>query len=201
MEGDAHPETYERILEGALHALARRTPSGISMTDVANSADVSRGTVYRYFSDKESLLLALADYERRRYEASLRAALTGTAPGPERAVTLVEHTLAYFESHPSLGQLLDIEPEFVLENLQARLPAVQAAAEEFLGPMLTDLAVVRSGLVTTDQLSDLLVRLLLSIFLLPGPDAQGVTIALQDLVGVLITPTGASKTARRRRLG
>lgn len=188
MEVEPHPGTIERILEAALHALARRTPSGISMTDVATRAGVSRGTVYRYFRDKESLLRAVADYERRRYETSLRAALDDVAPGPGQVMRLIEHTLAYFDTHPSLGQLLEIEPGFVLENLQTRLPALQATAAEFLTPVLAELAVVRSGLVTPAQLSNLLLRLLLSVFLLPGSDAHSVIVALEDLVGVLVTP-------------
>jgi AcrR family transcriptional regulator len=169
MEVEPHPGTMERILEASLHALARRTPSGISMTDVAAQAGVSRGTVYRYFRDKECLLRAVADYERRRYETSVRAALEDVTPGPQQVIRLIDHTLAYFETHPSLGQLLEIEPGFVLENLRSQLPALQVTAEEFLAPVLADLAVVRSGMVTPAQLS--------------------VTVALEDLVGVLVTPT------------
>lgn len=193
------PETYETILEGALHALARRRPSGISMTDVAASAGVARGTVYRYFHDKRSLLVALAEYERHRYDRSLQTALADTDPGVERIVTLVDHTLSYFETHPSLNQLLDTEPGFVLDNLCARLPALQATAAELLGPALANSPLVRQGTVTARQLSDLLIRLLLSLFLLPTPDAAAVTQSIDDLIDALM-PEELDRRSRMPRL-
>lgn len=182
----------ERILEGALHALARRTPSGISMTDVADSAGVSRGTLYRYFPDKASLLRALTEYERERYENSLRAQLHDVAPGPQRVLLLIDHTLTYFAAHPSLGYLLDVEPEFVLENLRARLPSMQAATEELLAPAMDDLAMVRDGRVTTAQFSALLLRLLLSTFLLPDHEPEALTSALRELMQEVASPSDAA---------
>ena len=188
VRAEGRAELEERILEGALHALARRTPSGISITDVAASAGVSRGTVYKYFSDKTSLLVALTDYERRRYDASLRAALAGRSAGRDQIAAVVDHTLAYFREHPSLQRLLEIEPAFVLENLRNRLPALTATASEFLAPLLAETTVVRRGAVTPEQLSDLLLRVLLSMFLLPGTDDARLGRAIDDLVDLLVPP-------------
>lgn len=178
--------TYERILEGALHALARPRPSGISMTEVARRAGVARGTVYRHFEDKHSLLVALAEYERRRFDGSLRAAVRDVPPGPQRIVTLVEFTRSYFDDHPSLGQLLEIEPSFVLDNLRARLPVLEDTAAEFLGPIVAEAPLVQRGVLSGRQLSDLLIRLLLSLFLLPASDAEGVARAIHGLVEELV---------------
>lgn len=184
----------DRILEGALHALTRRIPSGISITDVALSAKVSRGTVYKYFSDKESLLAALADYERRRYDASLRKALADCPPGAERIMALIDHTVSYFRTHPSLQLLLDIEPGFVLDNLRHRLPAMIATASEFLAPMLTETAGVEPGVATPERLSHLLVRVLLSIFLLPGTDDDQLSLALAEFIDLLVSPHNHPRT-------
>ena len=56
----------DAILEAAAGVLARS--DGASMGDVAAAAEISRGTLYRYFPNRESLLLALeaaADEEAR----------------------------------------------------------------------------------------------------------------------------------------
>lgn len=47
----------DEILEAAAGVLARS--DGASMGDVAVAAEISRGTLYRYFPNRESLLLAL----------------------------------------------------------------------------------------------------------------------------------------------
>src|SRR5438477_11134934 len=46
-----------RVLDAALRLAAEGGFDGVQMRDVAAAADVALGTVYRYFSSKERLLL------------------------------------------------------------------------------------------------------------------------------------------------
>jgi AcrR family transcriptional regulator len=55
--------TRERILDGAVQAVALHGLSKLGMSDVSRSAGVARGTVYRYFASRDELLNALAARE------------------------------------------------------------------------------------------------------------------------------------------
>ena len=51
----------EGILVAALHLLAEHGSGGMSMSSLANAAGISRATLYRYFSDLDSVLLGIAE--------------------------------------------------------------------------------------------------------------------------------------------
>lgn len=56
----------DRILEASLGVISRQGFHRTSISDIAAGAQVSRATVYQYFSDKRDLLVALADRVARR---------------------------------------------------------------------------------------------------------------------------------------
>ena len=54
MAAELNLRTRERILDGAMAAIARHGLSKLGMSDVSHSAGVSRGTLYRYFPSREA---------------------------------------------------------------------------------------------------------------------------------------------------
>ncbi len=52
-------DTSDVIVEGAMRALARHGTSRLSMTDIYRESQVSRGTLYRYFANREAVLDAV----------------------------------------------------------------------------------------------------------------------------------------------
>lgn len=140
----------------------------MTMTDVSESAGVSRGTLYRYFPGKGHLVDALARYEQLRFEAGLADAISAAAHGPERVRAVVDFAIAYLRDHPALGRMLESEPGFVLDYLCRQLPSLHRAALRKIGPQLEQSCPVESGLATVEQLVDLLVRLLVANFVAPS---------------------------------
>ena len=51
-----------KILSGALDAIAERGVRRLSMSDIIEASGVSRGTLYRYFSSKDDVLAAVAEF-------------------------------------------------------------------------------------------------------------------------------------------
>jgi AcrR family transcriptional regulator len=175
-------DTEARILEGALTAIGRLGVRKVGMQDVSDQARVSRGTVYRYFSTKEELLGALVRYERLRYERGLELAIRDHDAGAPRVTAMVEYAFRYFDEHPVIGHLFEAEPAFVLDYVRDQLPRLQTSLVASLAPDLGAAAFVRTGLMTVEQFAELLIRVLLSMFVVPADDAGGVRDALCAVV-------------------
>ena len=61
------PSVHGRILEAADACFNRYGPAKTSMADVAAAARISRGTVYRYFKDRDELIAAYVDWTGDRF--------------------------------------------------------------------------------------------------------------------------------------
>lgn len=92
--------TWEAIVEAAAQILERGGPEALTTNLVAERAGVSIGTLYQYFSDKRSLLLAAA---RRDLAAN-------AAPLPKRQRALVQALIAMLEHIGRLGGGAPVAP-------------------------------------------------------------------------------------------
>lgn len=71
----------ERILCAAAHLISERGIDAVSMDDVAASACVGKGTLYRRFGDRAALLRALVDEPERRFQDALLRGEPPLGPG------------------------------------------------------------------------------------------------------------------------
>jgi AcrR family transcriptional regulator len=53
-------DTEAKILKAALHLFAQRGYSGTTTKDLAQSAGVAEGTLFRHFENKKAILVAVA---------------------------------------------------------------------------------------------------------------------------------------------
>jgi AcrR family transcriptional regulator len=166
------PATRDRILEAALAAMGRVGPRRLTMSDVSDRAGLSRGTVYRYFPTKEDLLAVLAEWEQNRFQDGLRQALAGPPAEKVSLETVAEYIITYLREHPALTLMIDVEPEFVLIFLRRQLPIFHRITKELLEPVMRNVRPVQEGWVTADELDELLLRVVLSVFLVPGGDSN-----------------------------
>jgi AcrR family transcriptional regulator len=203
MTGELLPETRDRILEGALLALGRVGLRRLTMADVASAAALSRGTVYRYFPSKEDLLAVLAAYERDRFSDGLRRSLAeeqGERPGIE---ALAEYIMKYLREHPALTLMIDTEPAFVLGFFRRQLPVFHRIADDLLGAPMEQAQPVRDGRISVAELNELLLRVVLSVFLVPGESGatagvlEGVLDSIVRLAEAPPARRGAASRSRR----
>lgn len=82
----ADPDKRRQILDGANHVFAARGFDAASMNDIAAAANVSKGTLYVYFEDKEHLFVALIEREREAQKRGAFEALNHD-PDPVRALS------------------------------------------------------------------------------------------------------------------
>lgn len=185
------PATRERILDGAVRAVARHGLAKLAMGDVSRSAGVSRGTLYRYFATREALLDALAQREAERFLERVLAALRAAPEGEPRLRVALELATRHVREHPALQRLLESDPAEVLESIRARFPEIRAALAGPLAPLLESTYAVQSGAVSAARLVDWMTRFLVSLYLLPDPEPEA---NVRSLTAVFRLLAGAPET-------
>ncbi|WP_052666467.1 TetR family transcriptional regulator [Nitriliruptor alkaliphilus] len=99
-------ERRERILDAAQQLASRGGFDGVQMRTVADKADVALGTLYRYFSSKVHLLVAL---QHDRALAMVERVAKHPPPGDdpiERATTVLLRSTRALQRDPSLTEAL-----------------------------------------------------------------------------------------------
>ena len=102
----------ERILCAAARLIALKGIDGMSMDDVAAEAGVGKGTLYRRFGDRSSLLRALISEPEQAFQDALirgPAPLGPGAPPAERLHAFGEGLLGFLDGHAiyvQAGELL-----------------------------------------------------------------------------------------------
>jgi TetR/AcrR family transcriptional regulator, cholesterol catabolism regulator len=93
----------QRVIQAALQLASHGGYDAVQMRDVAATADVALGTIYRYFSSKDHLLAAamvewVDDLERRVAQRPPQGSTTA-----ERVLDVLRRALRAMEREPRLG--------------------------------------------------------------------------------------------------
>jgi AcrR family transcriptional regulator len=123
-----------RIFEGTLAALSRRGAKQLSMTDVCEAAGISRATLYRYFAKKDELLAALGEHVTNNFVLGVKEA-AATEQAPQEKLRAVLRFMTSFTREVKSDRILEVEPGFVIESLQAQFPRHLAALSAALDPV------------------------------------------------------------------
>lgn len=127
-----HGNLRESLIDAALDVVERLGHQAVSLRELAQALEVSRGAPYRHFADREALLKAVAV---RGFEQLLQAQadIAQAQPDKHRRVADAGRSfLAFTEAHPRLfmlmfdSTLLDQAPEDdeLAASLQANYQAV-----------------------------------------------------------------------------
>jgi TetR/AcrR family fatty acid metabolism transcriptional regulator len=100
------PEQADKILAVAGRLFATHRFHEARMEDIAAAAGVGKGTVYRYFKDKDELYLTLLARAGEQMSCRLREAVGGTQEPRARLVDVAACYLTYFDEHPHLFDLI-----------------------------------------------------------------------------------------------
>jgi AcrR family transcriptional regulator len=162
--------TRDRILDGALKAIATHGLADLAMRDVGAASGVARGTVYRHFANREALLAELARREGVRFMERWRTHLAGVPAGAERLRAAMEYPLGFAARHPVLARLVESDPDYVLRAIREHYAAIRTTLEQLVGPVLGEMSMVKDGVLPPGQAVDWFVRVMLSTFLIPPED-------------------------------
>jgi AcrR family transcriptional regulator len=169
--------TEERILTAALALISRRGVRRLCMQEISEAAGVSRGTLYRYFPSKDHVLTAAADFDEERFGAGLDLALATVSDG-ERLAAFLSYVFDFVRTNPARS-LFETEPGFVLGYLLDRVPNLRHELVIRLGSEIDAMPVVVDGRLTREAVVDLIVRLVVSSWIVPETDDGALGHALE----------------------
>ncbi len=130
--------TRERILHTALDLFLRKGLEQTTIAEIAEAADVARGTFFNYFPTKEAIFNYLGRHLLERMVASLPPPGTERRPAKERLVEFFLPACAWHAANPALSRFA--------YQVFVRDSAVLEAEESNLGPLFEMLAaLVRDG--------------------------------------------------------
>jgi AcrR family transcriptional regulator len=99
------PSQAEKILVAATRLFAMHRFHEVRMEDIAAAAEVGKGTLYRYFKDKEELHAALLDRAAEQMSQRLRECV-GSGDPRQRLEAILAAYLDHFAANPYLLDLI-----------------------------------------------------------------------------------------------
>lgn len=158
-----------RILSGALDAIAARGVRRLSMSDIIDASGVSRGTLYRYFSNKDQVLSAVAEFVCTGFENGIRESGKGIDDPILRLQAVMQFYARYTEEN-SPGRVFEVEPAFHLSFFRSRFTRYKLAVLEVLEPTFAHLDTLLDEPMNREGFVEGLVRNQLSTLLIPASD-------------------------------
>jgi AcrR family transcriptional regulator len=96
----------EEILDAAVKLFAQHGYSDTDMQILADTVQVGKGTLYRYFPSKRDLFLAGTDQIMRKLRQHIDATITGIDDALDRIGAAIRAFLGFFNHHPEYVELL-----------------------------------------------------------------------------------------------
>ncbi|MCC7077223.1 MAG: TetR/AcrR family transcriptional regulator [Acidimicrobiia bacterium] len=167
---DKVTDTEERILTAARTCFSRFGLRKTAMEDIAREADLSRGTLYRYFPDKDALHRAVSESETRRF-------LDGITSGTARLRSFeakIEHValaaMEFLNANPLNAAMASTDPEAFAAAITTRGHDLVVLSVEAIAPIVEEAmhtGELRSGLDPA-RAAEWIVRMVFSLISTPS---------------------------------
>jgi AcrR family transcriptional regulator len=100
------PFLSEKMLEAAGRLFGANRFHEVRMEDIATEAGVSKGTLYRYFHDKQEMYLALLERASHQLVVELKSRSESAATSRDRLIAVVGAILGFFDERRHLLDLI-----------------------------------------------------------------------------------------------
>lgn len=94
------------ILDAATAVFSKHGFAAADVQEIADKTGVGKGTIYRYFPNKEGLFLAAVDHGMRNLRSAVDAAVATATQPLEQIAEGVRAYLTFFDEHPEIVELL-----------------------------------------------------------------------------------------------
>lgn len=105
----------EHILSNAITIFAKKGIRNTKMIDVANAANIGKGTLYEYFSSKENLIGNMFDYWIQQFRKKQTARIQRETEPVTKIKALIKNT---FELYQKLKDFMEVLFDFWAEGVR-----------------------------------------------------------------------------------
>jgi AcrR family transcriptional regulator len=182
-----------------MRALARHGTNRLSMTDICREAEVSRGTLYRYFKNREEVLEAVNQRIIGSNREVLEAAIAADPRLEVRVRVVLKAMIDFPKVFPHMRSIFEHEPKTALTFLAREMPNALETITEYTRPALQASYPVRMGAVSVEEMMEMFYRLITSSFLMPTPGSDTLDERIAALWETIADPGVAKAQPSRRR--
>ncbi|MGI8662163.1 MAG: TetR/AcrR family transcriptional regulator [Acidimicrobiales bacterium] len=179
----ANPTSVDAILAATRRVVTECGPEGFTMSAIAEAAEVSRPTLYKWFPSKDALLEAFTEYEEELYDARLQAVVDGQRTPARKLEAAIRLLVTYLDALMGPDPI-GADPGFALQSLASSLGPQTASFVRLLGDAFDEIPAVRLGRLTREQAAELLLRLAYSHYLVPHPEPEVLLANMRSFAGL-----------------
>ncbi len=179
----------DRILDAAGELFADNDVGGVGMNDIARAAGCSRATLYRYFENREVLHTAYVHREAYRLHEQLTALIGGIPDPRERLLAGLTTAMRLVRESPALSAWFATADSPMGAEMAEQSEVIQALTSGFLLSLRPDDPEV------VHRRARWLVRVLTSLLIFPGRDAEDERAILEEFVVPMVCPSESAVDA------
>lgn len=179
----------DRILDAAGELFAERDVAGVGMNDIARAAGCSRATLYRYFENREVLHTAYVHREAYRLHQQLTQLIDGIGHPRERLLAGLTTAMQLVRESPALSAWFAAAGSPLGAEMAEQSEVIQALTSAFLLSLHPDDQAV------VNRRARWLVRVLTSLLIFPGRDAEDERTMLEEFVIPVVCPSESAAEA------
>lgn len=188
-------QTVDNIFVATQKVVLESGAERISILDVCETAGISRGTFYRYFSSQDELLEAYSRHSRERFHRTLSELLAPYTDPNERLAGLIRYLQEFLDAGTA-QRMLVVAPEFALRFLKRIFHDSVVRFQDLLAPVFDAWDEELGVKLDRELICDLLIRLVMSELLVSGESEGSV---MPRRIGRLVDALRFGGVTRARR--
>ena len=172
----------DRILDAAGALFAEHDVAGVGMNDIARAAGCSRATLYRYFENREVLHTAYVHRESYRLHEHMTGLIGEIEDPRERLLAGLTTSMRLVRESPALSGWFATADSPIGAEMAEQSEVIQALTAGFLLSLHPD------DPAAVHRRARWLVRVLTSLLIFPGRDAEDERAMLEEFVVPMVCP-------------
>ncbi len=171
----------DRILDAANDLFAKRPAAAVGMHEIAKAAGCSRATLYRYFENREALYTAYVHREAYALHTQMIAQLADVADPGDRLVEGLLTSLEMVRNSPALHSWFSAGDAPIGAEMAEQSEVIKAMVAAFVISLAPDEP------AAVDRKARWLVRVLTSLLIFPGRDAEDERAMIEEFLVPIVT--------------